>query len=103
MTFDRRTVLAFVVVLSFVGITLLWVLRPPNLTPEQMNVATLILGALIGKFGDVINFDFGSSSGSKAKDDALISATRAGSGDMTVSNSTIAVEPAKAEERAAGS
>lgn len=76
MTLDRRTLLAFFIATAFVGAVFFWMVRPPDVKPEQLSVLNMMLGALIGAFVTVIGFDFGSSAGSKSKDDALISAAQ---------------------------
>ncbi len=76
MIFDRRTVLSFAVVIAFVAAVFTWMLVPPETTAENQTVLNMLLGALIASFTTVIAFDFGSSSGSKAKDDALIDASK---------------------------
>ncbi len=79
MTFDRRTVLSFSIVIAFVLAVFAWMFSPPTTSPENMTVLNMLLGALIAAFTTVVSFDFGSSAGSKAKDDALTDASKTSS------------------------
>lgn len=75
MTLDRRTILAFVITGAFVLALCMLVLKPPTAADEfARNILLVMFGALVGLVQQVFSFDFGSSAGSKAKDDALISA-----------------------------
>lgn len=75
MTFDRRTVLAYLITGTFVAVLLIMLLYPLKDMDETVkNMLLMLLGALVAKVGDVFSFDFGSSDGSKKKDDALIAA-----------------------------
>jgi hypothetical protein len=75
MTFDRRTVLAFMITGAFIVVILLLLLYPPNEINETVkNLLLVLLGIMGGQVNQVFSFDFGSSAGSKAKDDALIAA-----------------------------
>jgi hypothetical protein len=73
MILDRRTILSFTIVVSFVVVIFVWIFFPPS-DPDQMAVLNMLIGALIGQVTTVVAFDFGSSDGSKAKDDALVAA-----------------------------
>lgn len=75
MTFDVRTILAFTVVTLFGLDMVLWHIYPPVLNDGQAAIVNQINGALLIVLSTVIGFYFGSSSGSKDKDDALIAAT----------------------------
>lgn len=72
MTFDVRTIVAFCIILIFAGTMFLWMIRAPVMDEGQAAVLNMLIGALIGSTTTVIGFYFGSSSGSKDKDDALI-------------------------------
>jgi hypothetical protein len=93
LTFDRRTVVSLILVTSFVIIILVWLFYPPALNDTQNQIVSMLIGALIGQVTNVIAFDFGSSSGSKAKDDALIQASQTGGGGANIQDSTVTVEP----------
>jgi drug/metabolite transporter (DMT)-like permease len=75
MTLDPRTVLGFSMALAFIGVLFVLIFRPIELSDVQAGLLNVLLGALTGQLVQVYNFYFGSSSGSKDKDDALIAAT----------------------------
>lgn len=75
MQFDVRTGLAFVIVGLFGLDMILWHVYPPVLDQGQAAIVNQINGALLIMVAGVVGFYFGSSSGSKAKDDALIAVT----------------------------
>lgn len=62
-------VLAYGVTVGFFGI-LSWMLRD-GLPTEGRDAILIMLGALGGAWGSIVSYYFGSSSGSKAKTDAL--------------------------------
>lgn len=76
MTLDRRTVLAFAIVGGFFAVLLALLVVPISSDEAIKSIVQLMIGALVGQLVQVYNFDFGSSSGSKAKDDALIDAAK---------------------------
>ncbi len=76
MTFDRRTVLALAIVTGFFAVLLALLIVPLSSDEAIKSIVQLMIGALVGQLAQVYNFDFGSSSGSKAKDDALIDASK---------------------------
>lgn len=57
------------VIFSIVGMLLY---KPPTLDDKTSAVLTTIIGVLIGAMKDVFSYYFGSSKGSAAKDDALL-------------------------------
>ena len=65
-----RHVMAFLIVIGFLAIVGAWFVFPLKGDPQIFNVMLGILGS--GGFMAVVNFYFGSSAGSKQKDDALI-------------------------------
>lgn len=67
-----REIIGFAVILIFALVTGIYLLYPPTLDEGQSAVVNLLIGALIGSVTTVIGFHYGSSSGSKEKDDALI-------------------------------
>jgi hypothetical protein len=75
MTFNVRDIIGFCIIGIFAGVMFLYLLLPPVLDDSQAAVQNMLIGALIGSTTTVIGFHFGSSSGSKDKDDALIAAT----------------------------
>lgn len=75
MVFDTRFLLAMVVTISFVGVLAALLLVPPQSTDEGIrNILNIMLGVLGAALGQVISYYFGSSSGSRAKDEALVAA-----------------------------
>lgn len=69
-----QQIIAYMIVSATIGNIFLWTLRPPkDLDPSVLTVITLVLGALLTKFGTVVDFCFGSSQGSKNKDEAQAS------------------------------
>ncbi len=84
--FDRFTIqatVAFSVVASFILVILLWMFHPPTGAPETINVLTTLTGILGGAFTGIVGFFFGSSQGSKDKDDTIskIAAGASGTGN----------------------
>jgi hypothetical protein len=75
MSMNVRDVIGFCIIAIFAGVMFLYLLLPPILDEAQSAVQNMLIGALIGSTTTVIGFHFGSSSGSKDKDDALIAAT----------------------------
>lgn len=75
MTFpEPRTVLAYTITLAFIGVLIMLLLRPVELDDKTASILNILLGAMVGQVVNVFQFFFGSSSGSKDKDDALITA-----------------------------
>ena len=72
MTFDVRTCLAFAIVGLFGMDMLLWHVYPPTLDQGQSAIVNQINGVLMALVAGICGYYFGSSSGSKAKDEALI-------------------------------
>lgn len=62
-------VLGTVVVITF--IILLWFLFKKEIPQTNMNLLSLIIGALIGSFTTVVQYFFGSSKGSAEKSEIL--------------------------------
>ena len=61
----------------FVILTVMFFANIPN---DSQTVLNVLLGALAGGVVQILNFYFGSSKGSKAKDDAIIAVVRNGRG-----------------------
>ena len=72
MVFDVRTCLAFAIVGLFGMDMLLWHVYPPTLDQGQSAIVNQINGVLMALVAGICGYYFGSSSGSKAKDEALI-------------------------------
>lgn len=68
---DTKGFIAIAVVGSFVVAVFIWMLFPPTkIDQAALTVVNMLLGALVAKFGTIVDFNFGSSQGSKDKDDA---------------------------------
>jgi hypothetical protein len=70
-----REIIGFAVIAIFAVVLGIYLIVPPALDEGQSAVVNLLIGALIGSVTTVIGFHYGSSAGSKDKDDALIAAT----------------------------
>lgn len=67
---DTKGFLAVFIVGSFVVAIFSMIFAPPmSIPPEISAIINMLLGALVAKFGTVVDFNFGSSQGSKDKDD----------------------------------
>lgn len=75
MTLGVREIIGFAIIVIFAAVLAIYLLTPPTLDEGQSAVVNLLIGALIGSVTTVIGFHYGSSAGSKDKDDALIAAT----------------------------
>lgn len=62
--------LAIGVGVSFVGLVLLWMLRPPEGDPASLSLLNALVMVVGTSFLTVVNWYFGSSSESKTKGDA---------------------------------
>lgn len=70
MTEERlgAIIVSVVATLTFAAVLAFWLLRPPGSPSETLNV---LVGALTAGYLQTINFWFGSSSGSKNKDQTI--------------------------------
>jgi hypothetical protein len=102
---DTQKLLAFILVIAFIVIVLIWMFRPPAGDAGAIAVLNTLVGTLGGFTAAVVTFYFGSSKGSKDKDDTLGDiATHASNGGTppaappgettTTTSSTIANPPA---------
>lgn len=66
--FDTRSAIAIALVCSMIAITFVLIFHP---APDSDILKVLIGGFMTVGFASIINFYFGSSTGSKAKDDTL--------------------------------
>lgn len=64
-------VAALLVILSFLGLIFLLILRPIEINKSVEGVILITIGHLGSKFGSIIDYWFGSSSGSKAKTELM--------------------------------
>lgn len=111
---DTQRLLAFIVVVALIIEILIWMFHPPVGDAGAMAVLNMLLGAHVGYVGAVITFYFGSSKGSKDKDDTISSIARSenGTGGSTSTatvtaatttapgSATVTVEPASATKAA---
>ena len=108
---NTQKILAFVIVDALIVVILIWIFHPPTGDAASNSVLNVLVGALVGMAGMVATFYFGSSQGSKDKDQALSAiATQSGTGGggsastATVTaptatapgSATVTVEPASA-------
>ena len=68
---DTQKLLAFIILGAFILVILIWLFHPPQADPGSAAVLNTLVGALVGMAGMVVTYYFGSSSGSKAKDDKM--------------------------------
>ncbi len=68
---NTQKLLACGLVMAFVGVILLWMLHPPSADAGTTAVLNTLVGTLGGMAGMVVTFYFGSSQGSKDKDDTI--------------------------------
>lgn len=67
---DTQQTIAFFIIVATIIIILIWLFRPPTGSEGAMAVLNNLMGALLAAFGMVVNYYFGSSKGSKDKDEA---------------------------------
>lgn len=90
---NTQKILAFVIIIALVVVILIWIFHPPTGDAASNSVLNVLVGALVGMAGMVATFYFGSSQGSKDKDQALIaSATGTGNGSGTSSPAPVPTE-----------
>lgn len=75
---EPRTVLAYTITISFITVVIMLMLRPVTLDDRTTQILNVLLGAMVAQLVNVYQFFFGSSSGSKDKDEALIVAASNG-------------------------
>jgi uncharacterized membrane protein YeaQ/YmgE (transglycosylase-associated protein family) len=68
MQSKTQTIIAFLIVLGFLGVVGAWFVFPVK---GDAGLFNLLLGMLGSGFGTIIQYFFGSSSGSKAKDETI--------------------------------
>lgn len=79
--FSIQNFLSIVIVSGFLGALGYWMVAPPSeFSPTAGTVINMLLGALVAKFTTVMDFHFGSSKGSVAKDQTI--------SDMAAANKT---------------
>jgi hypothetical protein len=93
---DTQRLIAFTVVVSFIAIIVIWLFHAPTGDAASNAVLNILMGALAAAFGAVITFYFGSSKGSKDKDDTISSIathTENGNGGSGSTATATATEP----------
>lgn len=85
---NTQQVISYSLVFSFIAVIFVWMIFPPkSIDQSVMTVVNMLLGALVAKFTTIIDFFFGSSQGSKDKDDAqnkmVANLTSTGNGGAT--------------------
>jgi hypothetical protein len=64
-----RSALSFAIVALLCAI--LWLVSQGSIEDAMRDIAMMLVGIVVAKFGTVFDFWFGSSDGSKKKDDAI--------------------------------
>jgi uncharacterized membrane protein len=98
---NTQQVITFALVFAFIAVIFIWMIWPPKVIDQSaMTVVNMLLGALVAKFTTIIDFFFGSSQGSKAKDESQsrtienLTSTGAGSVAAVAAAATAAAEVA---------
>lgn len=77
--FSIQNALSLIIVAAFIGALGYWMIHPPTeFSPVAGTVINVLLGALVAKFTSVVDFHFGSSKGSLAKDQTISDMAAAG-------------------------
>lgn len=71
----RRDLVGLIAVGGFVVVCMM-VLRGVAIEPSMKDVALVLVGQLSGKFGTVVDYHYGSSAGSAAKDQTINQVTK---------------------------
>ena len=94
---NTQKILAFLIVVALIVVILIWIFHPPTGDAASNSVLNVLVGALVGMAGMVATFYFGSSQGSKDKDQALSAiATGTGNGGGSASTATVTAPTATA-------
>lgn len=96
---NTQQVIAFALVGSFIAVIFVWMLFPPRGVDQSvLTVVNMLIGALVAKFTTIVDFFFGSSQGSKDKDEAqnkiVESLTGTGAGNTAAATTAAAVAAA---------
>lgn len=73
---DLRTTVALIVVPSFIIVLILTMFIKLPVDNATLAIISAMFGSLMTKFGTIVDYLFGSSDGSKKKDDAIIEAAQ---------------------------
>jgi len=75
---DNQTFIAVAIIMAFICVILAYIFCPPkNVDQAVLAVVNMLIGALISNTNTVISFFFGSSKGSKDKDDTISEVAKA--------------------------
>jgi hypothetical protein len=85
---DTQRILAFVIVAALIVVILIWIFHPPTGDAASNAVLNVLVGALVGMAGTVATFYFGSSKGSKDKDDTINTAVKTAAIDTSANPSS---------------
>ena len=95
---EAREVISGLIVVAFVGLVLLWMLHAPTGDPATLSLLNALIMVVGSAFTTVCNYYFGSSSGSKAKDDTIAhmgAVAQAQNTTLQNGNTSPVVEPTK--------
>lgn len=113
---DTQRLLAFIIITAFIIVIIIWLFHAPTGDAGSIAVLNMLMGSLASLAGMVATFYFGSSKGSKDKDDTISSiATHSENGGGSSSSiatvtapsatapgsATVTVEPATEPAKAA--
>jgi hypothetical protein len=96
---DTQRLLAFIIVTSFIVVIIIWLFHEPQGDAGANAVLNMLMGSLASLAGMVATFYFGSSKGSKDKDDTISSiatATHTENGSGASSTATVTAPTATA-------
>lgn len=68
---DTATVIAHIIVCALIAIVFVMIFYPPKADQAILAIINMLLGALVAKFGTVVDFFFGSNKASQAKDETI--------------------------------
>jgi len=69
-----QNIVCTIVVIGFVAVLVLFIMRPLTLSEQVLTLLNVMIGTLAAKFGDVVQYFIGSTSGSKDKDATIANA-----------------------------
>ena len=94
---DTQRLLAFIIVVAFIIVIIIWLFHAPVGDAGSNAVLNMLMGSLAAMAGGVVTFYFGSSKGSKDKDDTISSiATHTENGAGPSSTATVTAPTATA-------
>lgn len=101
LNISLQGMIAFLVTVAFILIILVWMFFPPKGDAGSIAVLNTLVGSLAAAFGMVVSYFYGSSSGSKDKDDTIkamsgVATTTSAAGVTTTANTNNPAEPNRA-------